>query len=170
MKRAYGIVTGFSLIEVMVTIALSTLVVYLLVINVSFLNRSLAIAELNRLCSVLRYLQRFAMINDKKQIIEFDEENNKYSFGGFTYRLPNSVIFGTLPGVKGPPSAPKKKIKSSITFKSSKIVFNSDGIIRPGTIYITDVDRECLYAISCSVAQVSYLRKYRYNGKWNLIS
>ena len=161
---------GFTLVEVTITLALFFLIVYLVFANVSFLNRNVVRAEADKLCNVLRYLQRCAMVSNSNQEIVFDEKNNQYSFEDQTYKLSKKVIFGVSNGVKGPPSLSNKIIKSPITFKGNKLVFTPDGIMSSGTIYLTDEDKNFLYAISVSVAKVSYVRKYLYNHKWILIS
>jgi len=170
MKRVNSLSAGYSLIEIMITMALFVLIAYLLVANVSFLNRSIVRSEADKLCMICKYLQRCAMAANKKQILHFDELRQEYSFNGVVYRLPGKVNFGYLKGVKGPPSSPKKEISKPITFKSHKIIFYPDGIISSGAVYLTDCDRQYLYSISSAVAQVSYIRKYTYNGKWILIS
>jgi len=162
--------TGFTLIEVTITLALFFLIVYLIVANVSFLDRNIVRAEADKLCNVFRYLQRCAMVSNSNHEMIFDEKNNQYSFGDRTYKLSKKVNFGVSDSVKGPPSSPNKIIKSPITFKRNRIIFTPDGIMGSGTIYLTDVDRNFLYAVTVSVAKVSYIRKYLYNCKWILLS
>ena len=170
MQRVNSLSTGYSLIEVMVTMTLFVLIIYLLIANVSFLNRSIVRSEADKLCMICRYLQRCAMAANKKQVLIFNEATQEYNFNGVVYTLPSKVKFGFLAGIKGPPSSPKKLISKPITFKSNTIVFYPDGIISSGAVYLTDYDRQYLYSISSSVAQVSYIRKYTYNSKWILIS
>ena len=160
---------GFTLIEVTITLALFALIVSLTVANVSFLNKSTVSAEVDKLYSICRYLQRCAMLSNEKQELIFDEANGRYTFNGCTEELPAQIKFGIIPQIKGPPSSPKRQITSPITFKLSRIIFHPDGIIQPGTVYVTDNNQSCLYALSSSVAHVSYLRKYTYNGKWTLL-
>ena len=74
---------------------------------------------------------------------------------------------GFLPGAKGPPCAPTEVIKQPITFKGNKIIFNPDGIISAGSIYVVDATGRSMYALTSGVTPVSYLRMYRYdNGTW----
>ncbi|MFC1841972.1 Tfp pilus assembly protein FimT/FimU [Candidatus Dependentiae bacterium] len=161
---------GFSLVEIIVSLALFVLVIGLLAANFSFLQRFLVCAEVDKLFNVCHYLQRCAVVTGNKKVLTFDANKNQYAFEDKVCQLPRQVVFGVLQHVKGPPSTPKKMIKSPITFKGENVVFHSDGIIKSGTVYITDVDKNFLYAISCSVSQASYLRKYVYNGTWTLIS
>lgn len=157
---------GFSLVEVMVSMALFILLVGLVIANTSFLNRYLVRAELDKMYTVFRYLQKTAMVSGQEQVLEFDVKKNRYMCGKRVFTLPSQVVFGVLPDVKGPPSAPQKIITKSITFRGKKVRFNKAGIIKSGTIYITDKAKHVMYAMSCSVAQASYLRKYAYHGKW----
>jgi hypothetical protein len=83
--------------------------------------------------------------------------------------LPPVVRFGILPHVKGPPSSPMHALTIPITFSAQKIIFYPDGIISPGIIYLIDRNRQDIYAFSSGIAHASFLRKYRYDGKWHLI-
>ncbi len=161
--------TGFTLIELMITVALCALVVTLTVVNVSFLNRGIVRSELNRLYSTCNYLRQCALASGKVQVLDIDFNKGCYSFDGKTEKLNTPVLFGVVPDVKGPPSSPQSMIRSSVTFKKNQIVFYPDGIISSGTVYLTDRDRTSFYALSSGIAQVSHLRKYSYNGKWMLL-
>lgn len=161
---------GFSLIELSIVIALIALLAFLSHAHIGFFNRMLVRAELEHLYTVCYCMQRRALMYNKPQTVQFDLKNGTYATEQCTYRLPSHVIFGTAAGVKGPPSSPNALIAEPITFKNNKITFHADGVIQPGAIYLTDTSRGCSYALSCSVAQVSYLRKYQYNGAWKIIS
>jgi len=164
--KVEGVCRGFSLVEIMVSIALFILLIGLVAANSSFLNRYLVRAEMDKIYNVFRYLQKVAIVSGQDQILEFDIEKKQYKCGERVFMLPSQVEFGVLPEVKGPPCSPKKIIISPVTFKGKKVSFYKDGIIKSGTIYITDASKHFMYAMSSSVAQVSYLRKYTYNGKW----
>jgi len=161
---------GFSLIELMVTIALLSLIVTLTVINVSFLNRGLVRSELNKLFAACMYLQRCAMCSGQHEQLVFDVQHNSYTFDGRTEKLASHVQFGTISGAKGPPSAPRKIISSPCTFARNIITFSPDGIISSGTVYLTDSEKQVLYALSSGIASVSYLRKYYYDDKWKKLT
>jgi len=164
--KAKRVRRGFSLVEIMVSIALFILLVGLIVANSSFLNRYMVRAQLDNMYNVFRYLQKSAVVSGKETVLKFDIPNNTYMFDGRVCTLPRCVTFGVLPEVKGPPCLSKKVLSSSITFKGKKVIFTKDGMVTSGTVYITDVGKNFMYAISSGVAQVSYLRKYTYNGKW----
>jgi len=169
-SRSKSNLGGFSLIEMTVVLALFFLIIYLVMANVSFLDRDIVRVEVDKLCNVLRYLQRSAMVSNSKQTISFNEKNGSYRFEGQSHKLAKQVIFGFTSGTKGPPSSPIRLVTSPITFKGNKLVFTPEGIMSSGTIYLTDRERKFLYAVSVSVANVSYIRKYLYDGKWILLS
>ncbi len=155
---------GFSLLELMVVIALTTLIVGLAVVNVKYLNKSTLKSEVDLLCATCRYLQQRAIASNETKSLVFDVENNRYQFDEQIHHLSPSLRFGVLPGVKGPPGAPHTALTKAITFKNNPIEFAPDGIINSGTVYVTNSQE--LYAISSSVAHTSYVRKYRFNNSW----
>lgn len=161
---------GFTLIELMITVALCALVLTLTFVNVSFLNRGIVRSEAEKLYSACMYLQQCALTNNAQQELMFDREENKYTYAGRTETLHAPVEFGVMPHIKGPPSSPSHPIKSPITFNERKILFYPDGIISSGTVYLTDRKKQFLYALSSGIGSVSHLRVYRYTGKWELMS
>ncbi len=158
---------GFSLLELMIVVAIAMILVSLTTINARFFNRTILLSELNLLHATCYYLQQTAMASNQPQELVFDSVTNSYSSNGQTHTLPPSLKFGIIPEAKGPPSSPQNSLHEPITFANNTITFSNDGIISSGTVYLTDSN--ALYAISCSVAHVSFLRKYRYDGKWYLI-
>lgn len=160
---------GFTLVELMITLALCALVVGLTIVNVSFLDRGIVRSEVDKLYSACMYTQQCALAMGQQYELVFDEQNNSYTFAGKTERLRPPVVFGVVAGAKGPPSSPSKKITKPITFKHKKILFGPTGSISSGTVYLTDAKRNCLYALSNGIAQVSHLRKYSYTGTWKLL-
>jgi len=164
-----GVVDGFSLIELMITITLTALIVTLTVVNVSFLHRGVIRSEVGTLYAACRYVQRCAMASNQQQVLRFNLKENSYTFDGRTATLAAPLQFGVKKGIKGPPSSPQKQITSPVTFKENTIIFSPNGVISSGTVYITDRQKKSLYALSNGIAQVSHLRKYSYNGKWVLL-
>ncbi len=162
-------VEGFTLIELMVVIALFAFITTLAMANISFLNRFIARTELDHLYMACRYMQHKACATHQEQTITFNLGNNSYSFAGHKHVLPVQIKFGVLPDSKGPPSAPRRAINKPITFKNNTVVCYPTGIIAAGTAYLTD-NKQCMYALSCPVSSVSYIRKYRYANGWKLIT
>lgn len=161
---------GFSLIELSIVIALLLILATLVGAHVSFLNRLVLRSELELLCNTCFYMQRRALMLNRQQTIYLYPEKNCYAIEGRTFTLPSHVVFGFLPGAKGPPSAPEHLIEQPITFKNNCITFYPDGTISAGALYLADSAKQWGYALSCPVSAVSYLRKYQYNGTWQHMS
>ena len=84
-------------------------------------------------------------------------------------------MFDFKQGVFGPPSTPIKPIKNRITFKKNKqgeffVEFYSNGKVDSGTTYFVDKNHKNMFALTCPISQVSYIRKYQYlKNKWVII-
>lgn len=161
---------GSSLIELMIAITLIGILMSLLASNTTFLYRYITQSEIDLLFSRMKYAQQHALLTGTMQRMIFDTDKNRYLWGDEVYQLPASIAFKVLPGIQGPPSSPTKPLTSAITFAHQTSIFYPDGIISAGTLYLVDMKHKALYAISCGVSQVSFLRKYRYDGKWHLIA
>ncbi len=160
---------GFTLIELSLVLALLAVVLFLTAAHARFLNRLVVRAELERLYATCYYLQRCAMAQGKPYKIVFDMHAHSYRYNDCSYTLSSSVRFGCLPNTHGPPSKPTNTIAKPVTFKGNSLTFHPDGIVQSGTIYLTDAQHTCMYALSCAVSQVSYLRKYQYTNAWELL-
>ena len=160
---------GFSLIELMVALAIFCVIIALTFTNVSFLEQSVAHNEIDKLHSIAHYLARRAQMTNQEQVLQFDRLGRSYSFNGRKEMLPSGIEFGTLPGIKGPPSSATQAITNPITFKGEKITFHPQGIMQSGTVYLMHKKNQSMYGLSCAVAQVSFLRKYRYDKRWILM-
>ena len=160
---------GFSLVELMISLAIFCLVITLTFSNVSFLEQSVAQSEIDKLYSIAHYLQRRAQMTNQEQVLRFDRFGKSYSFNGRQETLPKGIEFGTLPSIKGPPASPLRDVTNPITFKGEKITFHPQGIMQSGTVYLMHKKQQKMYALSCAVAQVSFLRKYRYDKRWVLM-
>lgn len=161
--------TGFSLIELMVVIALCMIIISLGTVNTKFLNKAAVHVYINELYNTCYFLQRMAMATGHIQELVLDSTSQSYSYNGHNCKLPSIVQFGIISGAKGPPSSPNKIIVQAITFPDKKIHFYPDGIIESGTVYLCDASGKDLYALTSGITPVSFLRKYRYDGKWHLI-
>lgn len=160
---------GYSLIELMIVLCILALLVSLATMNMRFLNRAAITSNIDVLYNACYCLQKTAMATNSIQTLTIDELHHHYECNGAKHSFPSMMKFGILPNVKGPPSAPLNFLSAAITFVDRKIQFYPDGTISAGIIYITDVDKTMIYALSCGVSSVSVLRKYRYDGKWHLI-
>lgn len=162
-------VHGFSLIELLVVLAIILLISSMASINTHYLNKAVVHTEIDLLYNTCCYLQHTAMATNQKQELSFDGARQSYSHNGEKLELPQAVQFGILPHVKGPPSSPSHVLTMPITFAHEKIVFYPDGIISSGIIYMVDSNHQDIYALSSGIANASFLRKYRYDGKWHLM-
>ena len=166
---------GFTLIEVMIVIALFALVATLGMIQFSFLDSTIARIEVDKLATVCSFLQQQAIATNSEQVLTCDTQNNEYrcdSFNKFRMiyeKLSQRISFGFLPGVMGSPGSPTHRIDKAVTFPGSKIHFYPTGIVSSGTAYLVDKNKQYMYALSNAVSQVSYMRLYRYDGKWKLL-
>ncbi len=161
---------GVTLIELSVVLILMVTFLFIAGAQYGFLQRMIVRAELEKIASICYYLQRVAMIHNKPTTLQFNTVEDSYTYNNATFKLSSHVCFGVPYGVKGPPAYPTNVIDKPVTFSSYKITFHPDGVISSGTLYITDTRKRYAYALSCAVAQVSYLRAYFYNGNtWQLI-
>ena len=159
-----------SLVELLVVIALIAFIALISGIPGKFLSRTLVRAEVEKLRTVCRYLQRRAMATGTPQRLQFNRTANSYQFNGEKHTLPSGVQFDLPPNAKGPPSSPLKPLTSPITFDNSQIVFQPDGIFQAGAAYLTETKKQYLYALTVGAGAVSYIRTYYYSGRWHPIS
>ena len=168
--------SGFSLIETGIVLMLLSALMCLGMHSFQEYDRLLLHNELNRLYMLcIAYSQRAALqqrpyeitfSSTNSQIINITEPSQEE-----IHHLTNGTQFGILTSVKGPPATPQNFITQPITFVGNKITFYPDGKIQPGTLYLTDTNKRWLYALSCSVGTLSYLRRYRYEqNKWILMA
>lgn len=161
---------GFTLLELMITLALFSIIVGLSFGTFTFLHKITVQSEIDQLYATCMHAQRYAQVTNKPQTIVLTPANNSYSYNNTTRYLGSHVCFGTIPGAKGPPSSPAKELTKPITFKNQCITFSPHGIIESGTVYLTSRSKSVLYALSSPIAQCSYMRRYQYNGTWQLIT
>lgn len=155
MSEALNFKAGFSLIEILVTLALIGLIIFLFSINLSLNRAGIIKIELEKLYTIAIYLQKKAIIENKRQELYFEKENS-YKFNNTIYKLDKSVVFT---GIN--------------SFKGHKIIFYPDGIISPGAIYLTDRHNNAIYKLTCAIGSINYLRKYKYNktlSKWIMLN
>lgn len=135
-----------------------------------FLRKAVVRAEIEKLHSICCYLRQVAQLSNRQCILSFDTLNGSYTYENTHELLPKYVHFGAAPDLLGPPSDPHKKINHGVTFPLNQIIFYPTGIVHAGTVYLSDIDNTCTYALTCAVSQASYLRKYYYNSRWELVS
>jgi len=167
---------SFSLIELLVTMAIMVILVSIAIPRILPLNKYYLIHELEKLTVTFKYLQQKAIASNIAQVVTFDIKNQSYTFpapGGMvtTYKLPNGILFGTLKNILGPPAKPTHLITDPITFKKDhkkdalpvfQATFFTNGQISSGAAYLIDCDEKVMGAFTCAVSQVSYIRVYVY--------
>jgi prepilin-type N-terminal cleavage/methylation domain-containing protein len=156
---------GFVFIEILITLAIFTILVVCIKSGVYSMHRVLVKAELEHIFTIALYLQRKAMTTGVEQSIVFDTSTQSFAFEDTQCRLPKGVCFGIVPDVKGPPSWQIKTPKS-ITFSCNKITFYPSGAIQPGSVYVCDTKKEHMYALTIPVSYISLIRLYRYDDGW----
>ena len=179
---------SFSLVELLIFLSLILVMVTVVVPRLDFFNNYFLSHELDKLFVTFSYLQQKAIAGNKKYSITFDLVNNSYSYQSgcsvtvpelVTTKLSDKVSFGFIEGVMGPPSSPTKKIEKFINLEkninnsdrkfSEEVSFWPNGRISHGSIYLVDKSHKSMGALTCSVSQVSYIRRYKYeNSVWKL--
>lgn len=163
-------VAGFMLFEVIITVALAAFLWLLGISLFSSVQRLMVGFEAHKLCMTCRSLQYQALSSNVEQRLFFDRAQQLYRFNSHDERLSQGVLFGRGSGVVGSPSRPHQQDVAIVTFAGNRISFFPSGIVQAGTVYLTSQDRAVTYALSAPISQFSFLRIYRYNGKWNLVS
>jgi prepilin-type N-terminal cleavage/methylation domain-containing protein len=160
---------GFTLIEVIVVFCLITFIASLGFIHLSFLDKTILHADVHKLAAICFYLQQKAIVSNTECILTLDKEHNEVRYDNTIEKLSSRTSFGFIPTALGPPGSPFHHIQRSITFPGDVIHFYPTGIISAGTVYLTDKNKHYMYALSNAVSQLSYIRLYRYDGKWKLL-
>ena len=158
---------GSLLVNLGIAFVLILFIVTISVPRITFMRRFLLRTEIEKLHAMFHYLQERALVINEDQMLMFDIEHQCYFIGDRKEQLPQGIIFGFLPNTAGPPSKPIKPITHAVTFKNNKATFYADGTIAAGTVYLTDLDRTSMYALTSPISQISFLRTYRYyKGSW----
>ena len=163
--------SGFTFIELLVVLALFVLLATLTIVVVRPRDSLVARSYLCSLRATLHALRQRAVATARPHQLVFNTSSRTYRYANTTYTLPSGVVFGALPGVKGPPSRPKVGISNSITFAGHKVLFKKDGTMNSGCIYVTDNRANRSYALSCPVGEISSLRLYQWcSDRWESLS
>jgi hypothetical protein len=163
--------SGFSFLEISIAISIMMLMVSCGLYMFNFYDRLFVHLELNRIYALIRSCSARAMCMHTPENILFSPDTGTYTAHQVTYELTPGVTFGILPEVQGPPAHPEQMLSSPLTFVGKKISIYPDGRVQPGTLYLTDTKKRWLYALTCPIGHVSYLRRYRYmNHEWVLLT
>lgn len=170
---------SFTLVELMVAMVLVFTIVMVSLPRVSWYRYFLLRSEINNLHALFVCLQQRAIVSHTMYELFFDVDHNTYHYLApsgkkMVCALNKYVQFGWVAGVKGPPGDPEKAIDRSITFPLTQqghcVQFFPDGKFSTGTIYIVDKEKTRVGALTCPISQVSYMRRYVYDGcTWKLL-
>jgi type II secretory pathway pseudopilin PulG len=172
---------AFSLIEMMVVLAL-TIILCSLSIPLFLIDKTeqTITQELEKIEVIMIFMRQQAMAQNQELTLRLEPSTNSYAITKdnhvMRYTLAPTIVFGFVPGTYGPPANPTTPIQQEITFphqeKCSIVTFFPTGSISSGTLYLKDKNNaKCIIgALTCNVAQVSYIRKYVYKDhQWNRI-
>ncbi|NDD53339.1 hypothetical protein EBZ39_05615 [bacterium] len=170
--------TGFTLLELLmigaIVLVAATIAIPLLLQPADH-DLVASLQELETLCLCAQYS---AMASNQPCLINIDAANNscclRVDQQTWAVKLPASCTFGFLPGLLGPPGDPRTTVTQAVTFqaetKQPAIIFQQNGIISCGTLYVIDRHKSLQGALTCGVSQVSYIRRYLYkNGQWHVV-
>jgi len=162
---------SFSLIELLIVIALITLLFSITLPSTNYFLDHLMTSETDRLCTTIIFLRQKALASNTPQTVYLNQATHSYSYKSgektIEHHFPNGIMFGFLPRTQGPPANPHRLLTRAITFPKQQITCWPSGIISSGTTYITDRKKKYMKAFTCAISQVSFIRKYYYqNGKW----
>jgi Tfp pilus assembly protein FimT len=160
---------GFLLIELVVVIAIFAFITTLAVMHFDWLGSVLVKSEMYALRAACLYAQQRAQTSNSIEHIFLNLHEHSYTINGHTYHLSQGVVFGSVPGVVGPHAVGARRGRAS-TFSNDTITFYPNGIIQAGMVCMMEPGACVMYALTCGVAHTSYMRMYRYDGVWHLIT
>jgi hypothetical protein len=132
--------------------------------------------ELEKIEVIMHTLQQRAMLTQQPQVLLLNQAHNSFAYDGKKpYTLDRHLMFGVNPSVYGPPGNPTGPITQVITFPvmgdGYGIKIFPNGNISAGTLYMCNKKRTMMGALTCTVSQVSYIRRYVYrSGHWFLLA
>jgi hypothetical protein len=170
---------SYSLIEFTLVLGCLLVASYLTISYYFFSDQELLRVELGLLAQTLSFLQQKAIALNQEQFLSIDVVKNKYSYYEenkiITYTLHRNFMFGFINNVKGPPARPHTVIVHPVTCESNKQKTNTikirvDGKATSGSIYLTDIKKRIMGAVTVPPHQYAYIRIYEYtNEHWLLV-
>lgn len=173
---------AFSIFELLLVLSLVLIIVTISIPKMGLFLDFAVSCEVQRMEASLHYLQQRAIASNKTHILTFDVINNRYfamvdNAKLFDNNLESGVKFGFLPNSFGPPANPTIPLTKPVNLDipidfdlgtdNLNMSFFSNGKVSPGTIYFVDKYGKRMGALTCSVSNVSYIRKYLYNeSRW----
>lgn len=154
---------GYALFQLGILLTLLLIICTLSLPRFSFLQHRLVRTEIEKMMLMFRYLHRTALTRNQDQHLQLFPQESWYEGAGHREILPGGVQFAVLPGVYGPPSHPHQALSTPSTYKDNRITFYAHGIIQAGTVYLTDKNKQVMYALSSAISPIAHIRAYRYN-------
>lgn len=167
---------AFTILEMVLVLTIVTILCTISFPMFLDYDRQMVVQELEKLDITLRYLQQRAMVTQRVQSLTLTLTANSYRYNATHYVMPQCICCGYLPSVYGPPGDPTAPITSVATFPSVApgvygIKIFPNGKISAGALYMSTINKRRMGALTCTVSQVSYLRKYLYeSSQWALLA
>jgi type II secretory pathway pseudopilin PulG len=169
-------VYAFTILEMVLVLTLVTILCTISLPVFLDYDRQMVVQELEKIEVTLRYLQQRAMVTQRVQSLTLTATANSYRYNATHYVMPQRICYGYLPSAYGPPGDPTAPIVSVATFPSFSpgiysIKIFPNGKISSGALYMCTINKRRMGALTCTVSQVSYLRKYLYeSNQWVLLA
>lgn len=171
LRKEYS---GIALFELCLVMSLMGMALYPILVSFSYVDRSSVVLELDRLYTVLKFIQQKALLDQKSYSVTFDLEEGSYTAdrvwylrAGVCIGFPKSFLGCTI---EGPPSKPTKKLIDGCTWPNNTLVVHATGVMGAGALYLTDRIGSCLYALTVDASEVTALRRYYYDTSWHLLN
>ncbi|MFA5306356.1 MAG: type II secretion system protein [Candidatus Babeliales bacterium] len=167
---------AFTLLEMLVVITITIILCAITIHSFGDDDRTLILQELEKMEVILRYLQQRAMATQRVQSLVITTTAQTYSYGAARQILPPRICFGYLATAYGPPGNPTAPLTHVATFPAVNpttfiLKIFPNGKMSSGALYMRNYGGTRLGALTCTVSQVSYLRKYMYDsGQWVLLA
>lgn len=152
---------GFLLFELTVALALIAGMLSCGIGAFGYWDRVLVRSQLQELAAVMETVQHRALMSGTQQDLVFEEHG--YRADGVYYALPPQIKFGSVPGALGPPAQPHRPVTSPVTFIRRTMSCAPEGVLRAGTVYLTDHHQRYSYALSVPVGGY-YRTLYEWDG------
>jgi Tfp pilus assembly protein FimT len=161
---------AFTLVELTLVLSLLAFILYLALPQNNFSKNIDVRSEVETMHMLITHVHYYALATGQDQEIVIDTMQNCYRYRETNHTLLPSVQFGASSDIKGPPSSPTHTLESALTFADHKIIATAQGALSSGTVYFTDSNKMCFYALSISVGACPTIKKYRYHTRqWVLL-
>lgn len=167
---------AFTFLEMLIVIAIVIILCAITIHSFGDDDRTLMLQELEKIEVILLYLQQRAMATQQAQSLIITTTAQTYMYGRARHVLPARICFGYVPTAYGPPGNPTAPLTQVATFPAVNpstyiLKIFPNGKMSSGALYMRNYSGTRLGALTCTVSQVSYLRKYMYDsGQWVLLA